>query len=119
MTKEIGAPPQWTDRVLPIRIDLSRAASTGDDFGRVILTIRLALAGALGRTLPGFDVALRAYWEHEHPGEPLDEYVRRSGIAGKSAGVLPGQLQAGVGEIAAALALPGLVGSAGSGRGRR
>ncbi|MFJ3637544.1 ATP/GTP-binding protein [Streptomyces sp. NPDC090112] len=104
--------PTWTDRVLPIRIDLSRAVSTGGDFERVILTIRLALAGALGSTLPGFDVALRAYWEHQHPGEPLDEYVRRSGIAGKFASVLPGQLQAGVGEIAAALALPGLVGSA-------
>ncbi|AXE27946.1 ATP/GTP-binding protein (plasmid) [Streptomyces globosus] len=104
--------PTWTDRVLPIRIDLSRAASTGSDFERVILTIRLALAGALHRTVPSFDVALRHYWEHVHPGEPLDEYVRRSGLAGRFANLLPGQLQAGVGEVAAALALPGLVGSA-------
>ncbi|WP_158754435.1 hypothetical protein [Streptomyces sp. NRRL F-2580] len=47
--------------MLPIRIDLSRAASTGSDFERVILTIRLALAGALGRPMPSFDVALRNY----------------------------------------------------------
>ncbi|GGY79018.1 ATP/GTP-binding protein [Streptomyces omiyaensis] len=104
--------PTWTERVLPIRIDLSRAASTGSDFERVILTIRLALAGALDRTTVSFDVALRNYWEHTHPGEPLDEYVRRSGLAGRFANLLPGQLQAGVGEVAAALALPGLVGSA-------
>jgi hypothetical protein len=44
--------------VLPIRIDLPRAASTGSDFERIILTIRLALAGALDRTMTSFDVAL-------------------------------------------------------------
>ncbi|TDU67103.1 ATP/GTP-binding protein [Streptomyces sp. KS 21] len=104
--------PTWTQPLLPIRIDLSRSASTGSDFERVILTIRLALAGALGRTLPSFDVALRHYWEHAHPGEPLDEYIRRTGLSGRFAEMLPQQLQAGVGEVAAALALPGLVGSA-------
>ncbi|MFJ7209449.1 ATP/GTP-binding protein [Streptomyces sp. NPDC098789] len=104
--------PAWTQRLLPIRIDLSRSASTGSDYERVLLTIRLALAGELGRTLPSFDVALRNYWETVHPGEPLDEYIRRTGIAGKVTNLLPGQLQAGVGEIAAALQLPGLVGSA-------
>ncbi|MGP3691077.1 ATP/GTP-binding protein [Streptomyces sp. IBSNAI002] len=104
--------PSWTQRLLPIRIDLSRSASTGADFERAILTIRLALAGALGRGLPSFDVALRHYWEVTHPGELLDEYVRRTGIAGRFTNLLPGQLQAGVGEVAAALALPGLIGSA-------
>ncbi|MEV5203223.1 ATP/GTP-binding protein [Streptomyces sp. NPDC053720] len=104
--------PTWTDRVLPIRIDLSRAASAGSDFERVILTIRLALAEALGRPMPSFDMALRHYWEHAHPGEPLDEYIRRSGLTGRFTNMLPQQLQAGVGEMAAALALPGLVGSA-------
>ncbi|WP_158718021.1 hypothetical protein [Streptomyces sp. NRRL F-2664] len=81
--------PTWTQSLLPIPIDLSRAASTGSDFERVILTIRLALAGALGRPMPSFDVALRHYWEHVHPGEPLDEYIRRSGLAGKFAEMLP------------------------------
>ncbi|MEV5138924.1 ATP/GTP-binding protein [Streptomyces syringium] len=104
--------PAWTQRLLPIRIDLSRSASTGSDYERVLLTIRLALAGHLGRTLPSFDVALRNYWETVHPGEPLEEYIRRTGIAGKVTNLLPGQLQAGAGEIAAALQLPGLVGSA-------
>lgn len=104
--------PSWTRRLLPIRIDLSRSASTGSDYERVLLTIRLALAGELGRTLPSFDVALRNYWEAVHPGELLDEYIRRTGIAGKVTNLLPGQLQAGVGEIAAALQLPGLIGSA-------
>ncbi|WP_326615195.1 ATP/GTP-binding protein (plasmid) [Streptomyces scopuliridis] len=104
--------PTWTQRLLPIHIDLARSASTGSDFERVILTIRLALAGALGRTLPSFDVALRAYWDHVHPGEPLDEYVRRTGLTGRFATMLPQQLQAGVGEVAAALQLPGLAGSA-------
>ncbi|MFJ2900221.1 ATP/GTP-binding protein [Streptomyces sp. NPDC087218] len=103
--------PTWTQPLLPVRIDLSRSASTGSDFERVILTIRLALAGALGRPMPSFDTALRHYWEHTHPGEPLDEYVRRTGLSGRFAEMLPGQLQAGVGEMAAALALPGLVGS--------
>ncbi|WP_030965920.1 hypothetical protein [Streptomyces sp. NRRL S-378] len=104
--------PAWTQRLLPIRIDLSRSAQAGSDYERVLLTIRLALAGGLGRTLPSFDVALRNYWESVHPGEPLDEYIRRTGIAGKVTNLLPSQLQAGVGELAAALQLPGLVGSA-------
>ncbi|MCX5589553.1 ATP/GTP-binding protein [Streptomyces erythrochromogenes] len=104
--------PAWTQRLLPIRIDLSRSVSTGSDYERVLLTIRLELARTLGRTLPSFDLALRNYWETVHPGELLDEYIRRTGIAGKVTNLLPGQLQAGVGEIAAALQLPGLVGSA-------
>ncbi|MEW1551838.1 tetratricopeptide repeat protein [Streptomyces tsukubensis] len=99
--------PTWTDRLLPIRIDLSRAASTGSDFERVILTIRLALAGTPGRPLPAFDVALRQHWEHTHPGEPLDEYLRRTGLMGRFATALPQQMQAAVGGTAAALQLPG------------
>ncbi|MFD9795510.1 ATP/GTP-binding protein [Streptomyces sp. NPDC059070] len=104
--------PSWTQRLLPIRIDLARSASSGADFERIILTVRLALAGALGRTLPSFDVALRQYWEHVHPGEPLDEYVRRTGLVGRAASVLPQQLQNAVSEVAGALEVPGLVGSA-------
>jgi hypothetical protein len=104
--------PAWVRPLLPIRIDLARSASTGNDYERVILTLRLALAGAVGRPLPSFDVALRHYWEHNHPGEPLDEYVARTGLMSKAAGVLPQQLQSAVGEVVGALQLPGLVGSA-------
>ncbi|MFD5557643.1 ATP/GTP-binding protein [Streptomyces sp. NPDC127068] len=99
--------PSWTDRLLPVRIDLARSASTGSDFERVVLTIRLALAGSPGRPLPAFDVALRRYWEHTHPGEPLDEYLRRTGLVGRFATALPQQLQTAVGEAAALLQLPG------------
>ncbi|GAA2266119.1 ATP/GTP-binding protein [Streptomyces amakusaensis] len=99
--------PSWTERLLPIRIDLARSASAGSDFERVILTIRLALAGTPGRPLPAFDVALRQYWEHTHPGEPLDEYMRRTGLMGRFATALPQQLQTAVGEAAALLQLPG------------
>ncbi|MCF3105453.1 ATP/GTP-binding protein [Streptomyces roseoverticillatus] len=103
--------PTWAgERVLPIRIDLSRAAGT--DFERVVLAIRLALAGAVGRPLPAFDLALRRYWEHNHPGESLEEYVRRSGLRGKFAELLPQQMQAAVGEVVGALELPGFVGAA-------
>ncbi|MEV5242934.1 ATP/GTP-binding protein [Streptomyces cinnamoneus] len=103
--------PTWAgEKVLPIRIDLSRAAGT--DFERVVLAIRLALAGAVGRPLPAFDLALRRYWEHNHPGESLEEYVRRSGLRGKFAELLPQQMQAAVGEVVGALELPGFVGAA-------
>ncbi|WP_331726458.1 ATP/GTP-binding protein [Streptomyces uncialis] len=99
--------PSWTERLLPVRIDLSRSASTGSDFERVILTIRLALAGNPGVPLPSFDLALRRYWEHTHPGEPLDEYVRRTRLMGRFATALPQQMQTAVGEAAAVLQLPG------------
>ncbi|MFJ9523222.1 hypothetical protein ACIRPK_33895 [Kitasatospora sp. NPDC101801] len=111
-------PQQWGagigagERLLPIRIDLSRSASTGSDFERVVLSIRLALAGAVGLPLPGFDLALRRYWDAQHPGEPLEEYIRRTGLMGKVGELLPDQLRASVSEIAGSLQLPGLVGSA-------
>lgn len=105
--------PSWADeRILPVRIDLARSASTGADFERVVLTIRLALAAAVGRPMPSFDLALRRYWEAQHPGEPLEEYVRRTGLVGRFGQMLPQQMQAAVSEAVSALALPGLVGSA-------
>ncbi|NUK26748.1 ATP/GTP-binding protein [Streptomyces lunaelactis] len=102
--------PTWPDRpsILPVRIDLSR--SVGTDFERVILTIRLALA-ELGRPLPAFDVALRRYWEHQHPGEPLEEYLRRGGLAARFGKALPQQMQSALSDVAQALLLPGTVGS--------
>ncbi|MFF5092030.1 hypothetical protein [Streptomyces niveus] len=73
-------PAQWGEpawpkgRILPVRIDLAR--SSGTSFEDLVLTIRAALAG-LGRPLPAFDIALRRYWETQHPGESLEEYMRR------------------------------------------
>ncbi|MFF2812542.1 hypothetical protein ACFVT2_36310 [Streptomyces sp. NPDC058000] len=92
-----------------IRIDLSRAAGT--DFEGVLLTVRLALAGAVGRPLPAFDLALRRYWDHNHPGEPLEEYLRRTGLTGRFAQALPEHLQATISDVVSALELPGMVGA--------
>ncbi|MFI6689190.1 ATP/GTP-binding protein [Streptomyces sp. NPDC050485] len=105
-----GAPAWAGEQILPVRIDLSRSA--GLDFERTLLTIRLALAARLGRSLPSFDLALRRYWDVQHPGEPLEEYVRRTGLVARFGKALPQQLQAAVGEAVGALQLPGLVGSA-------
>ncbi|MFE3687622.1 ATP/GTP-binding protein [Streptomyces sp. NPDC059095] len=116
LTDSERRPPQWgapswpgRARILPIRIDLAR--STGVDFERIVLSLRLALAH-LGRPLPAFDLALRRYWAHNHPGEPLEEYLRRTGLGAAVNKALPEQIQAAAGEVAAALLLPGFVGSA-------
>ncbi|AYG77958.1 hypothetical protein DWB77_07527 [Streptomyces hundungensis] len=105
-----GAPP-WPEqvRILPVRIDLAR--SEGIDFERVVLLLRLALA-ATGRPMPAFDLTLRRYWENAHPGEPLEEYLRRSGLLAQFGKVLPQQMEGVLGEVAQALLLPGIVGSA-------
>ncbi|MFJ5142791.1 ATP/GTP-binding protein [Streptomyces sp. NPDC088707] len=104
--------PAWPARpaLLPVRIDLARAAGT--DFERVLLTIRLALAAHHGRPLPAFDIALRRYWEHQHPGESLEEYLARGGLAGRFGKALPQQVQAALGDVAQALMLPGSIGGA-------
>ncbi|MGW2255185.1 ATP/GTP-binding protein [Kitasatospora sp. NPDC001660] len=103
--------PTWPQapRLLPVRIDLARSAGT--DFERLVLTLRLALAG-LDRALPAFDIALGRYWEHTHPGESLEEYLRRAGLVSRVAKALPGQVQAALSKAAEELALPGAVGSA-------
>ena len=111
-------PQQWGtaigagERLLPVRVDLARAAASGSDFERVVLTVRLALAGAVGRSLPAFDLALRRYWDAQHPGEPLEEYIRRTGLLGKAGQLLPDQIQEALGEVADSLQLPGVIGSA-------
>ncbi|MBP5907434.1 ATP/GTP-binding protein [Streptomyces sp. LBUM 1478] len=110
-------PVQWEspshpeERTLPVRIDLARAA--GMDFERVILTIRLSVA-ALGRPMPAFDLALRRYWEHNHPGEPIEDYLRRGGLLSRfsAAAALPQQMQSALSDVAQALLLPGTVGGA-------
>ena len=104
--------PAWPARpaLLPVRIDLARSAGT--DFERVVLTIRLAVAARLGRPLPAFDIALRRYWEHQHPGEPLEEYLSRGGLSARFGKALPQQIQSALGDVAQTLLLPGTVGTA-------
>nr|WP_240929382.1 ATP/GTP-binding protein [Streptomyces coryli] len=109
-------PSQWPAppvQLLPIRIDLARAAGT--DFEQLVLTLRLALTDT-GRPMPAFDVFLRRWWEAHHPGEPLEEYLRRGGLAARFAGAirLPEQLQSTLADVAGALSLPGTVGAAGA-----
>jgi hypothetical protein len=117
LTHQGDRPAQWeapswpTERILPVRIDLAR--STGIDFERVVLSIRLAIA-ALGRPMPAFDLALRRHWERNHPGEPLEEYLRRGGLFSRFTGAvnLPQQMQSTLADVAQALAMPGTVGGA-------
>nr|WP_317633486.1 ATP/GTP-binding protein [Streptomyces sp. HUAS 15-9] len=117
LTSSEHRPVQWEspshpeDRTLPVRIDLARAA--GMDFERLILTIRLAVA-PLGRPMPAFDLALRRYWEHNHPGEPIEDYLRRGGLLSRfsAAAALPQQMQSALSDVAQALLLPGTVGGA-------
>ncbi|MFC8015616.1 ATP/GTP-binding protein [Streptomyces cinereoruber] len=109
-------PAQWGEQVwtgptiLPVRIDLSRSAGT--TFEDVVLTIRAALATAVARPLPAFDLALRRYWEAQHPGDPLDAYLERGGLISRFGKALPQQTQAALSDVAQALLLPGTVGSA-------
>lgn len=102
--------PGWpADRILPVRIDLARSAGT--DFEQIVLTIRAALT-RIGRPLPAFDLALRRYWEANHPGEPLEEYLRRAGLGSRFGQALPQQMQSALADVAQALLLPGTIGSA-------
>lgn len=89
------------------------ARAAGTDFERVILTIRLAVA-ALGLPMPAFDLALRRYWEHNHPGEPIEDHLRRGGLLSRfsAAAALPQQMQSALSNVAQALLLPGTAGSA-------
>ncbi|MFF3409067.1 ATP/GTP-binding protein [Streptomyces sp. NPDC002742] len=103
-----GAPGWPADRILPVRIDLARSAGT--DFEQIVLTIRSALT-RIGRPLPAFDLALRRYWDVNHPGEPLEEYLRRAGLGSRFGQALPQQVQSALADVAQALMLPGTIGS--------
>ncbi|WP_332880964.1 ATP/GTP-binding protein [Streptomyces sp. NBC_00564] len=103
-------PPEWGGaRILPVRIDLARSANP--DFEKVVLSVRLALA-EIGRPLPAFDLALRRYWEHQHPGDPLEDFLNRGGLAARFGKALPQQMQSALADVAQTLLLPGTVGSA-------
>ncbi|THA53136.1 ATP/GTP-binding protein [Streptomyces sp. A1136] len=102
--------PAWSmERILPVRIDLSRSAGTS--FEDLVLTIRAALT-ELGQPLPAFDIALRRYWEQQHPGESLEEYLSSRGLAARFGKAMPQQMQSALSDVAQALLLPGTVGTA-------
>lgn len=97
-------------RVVPVRVDLSRDAGT--DFESLMLALRLAAAEA-GQAMPTFDIAFQRYWERNHPGEPLDEYLRRRTWFSRFPGAqsLPGQMQSVLADVAQAVAFPGTAGA--------
>ncbi|WP_406515749.1 ATP/GTP-binding protein [Streptomyces sp. NBC_00873] len=97
-------------RVLPVRIDLSN--ESGADFETLMLALRLA-ASELGEPMPAFDLAFQRYWERNHPGEPVDEYLRRRTWFSRFPGTrsLSGQMQSALSDIAQAVALPGTAGA--------
>lgn len=102
--------PEGVGRLLPVRIDLSRQSGLG--FEDILLALRLT-AARLGSPMPAFDLALRRYWDVNHPGEPLDAYLRRHGFLRRFATAvsLPEQVQSVLGDIAQAIALPGTIGA--------
>ncbi|MCO6003390.1 hypothetical protein NE236_00160 [Actinoallomurus purpureus] len=104
------APDSQLGRVIPIRIDLSR--QFGANLETVVLAVRLAVAN-LGRPMRAFDLAFYRYWEHNHPGEALEDYLRRHTFFRRfsSRDSLRGQMEAGLADIAQALTLPGTIGS--------
>ncbi|MER5395392.1 ATP/GTP-binding protein [Streptomyces sp. NPDC002599] len=103
--------PGPVGRMLPVRIDLSRGSGT--DFEQIVLSLRLAVA-ALKRPMPAFDLALRRYWDHNHPGESVEEYLHRGGALRRFGSVteFPDQMRSTLADLAQALALPGTVGGA-------
>jgi hypothetical protein len=115
LTDPEAGPAQWPaldselGRVLPVRIDLSK--QFGANLEMVMLAVRLAVA-TLGRPMPAFDLAFYRYWEHNHPGEPLEEYLRRHTFFSRfsSRDSLRPQMESGLADMAQALTLPSTIG---------
>jgi hypothetical protein len=109
-------PEQWPHidpalgRIVPVRVDLSTQA--GVDLETILLSLRVAVA-ELGRPMPAFDLAFHRYWEQNHPGESLADYLRRNSFFGRigSAMSVPDQIQEVLADLAQALLLPGSIGT--------
>ncbi len=97
-------------RVVAARVDLSIQANA--DLESILLALRVAVA-ELGQPMPAFDLAFHRYWEHNHPGESLADYLRRNSFFSRisSAMSVPDQIQEVITDVAQALLLPGSVGS--------
>ncbi|RSN67269.1 ATP/GTP-binding protein [Actinomadura sp. WAC 06369] len=115
LTDSGAGPEHWPPvdgqlgRLIPVRIDLAR--QNGVSFESVVLAVRVALT-ELGRPLTAFDLAFLRYWEHHHPGDPLDEFLRRHTMLNRfgGAGRLRSQMDAAMGDVASAAGLPGTAG---------
>ncbi|GHE26398.1 ATP/GTP-binding protein [Kitasatospora indigofera] len=108
-------PRQWppldpsVGPVIPVRLDLSTQAGLG--FESVMLALRVAVA-SLGRPMTAFDLAFHRYWAHNHPGEPLEEYLRRNTFFSRFSTSLsvPEQMRSALADTAQALMMPGTLG---------
>ncbi|WP_207400756.1 hypothetical protein [Actinomadura roseirufa] len=115
LTDPESGPEHWAPvdvnlgRLVPVRIDLSKQNAVGIE--TVLLAVRLAVA-ELGVPMAAFDLAFLRYWEQCHPGDPLEDHLRRHTVLNRygGAGRLRAQLESTLGDVAAAVALPGTVG---------
>jgi len=65
-----------------VRVDFAEPASF--DIEAFMLRLRAGL-GHLTGTWHAFDVAFSVYWERAHPGEPLDEFIRKDSALRRAA----------------------------------
>ncbi|MEV0538224.1 aminoglycoside phosphotransferase family protein [Nocardia salmonicida] len=102
--------PPEVGPLVPVRIDLARQGEVS--FEDALLAVRLAM-GRLGQPLRAFDVALRCYWEVNHPGEPLEGYLRRHGFLRRMSDSmgLPQDMRTAVEDLSQAVELPSAAGA--------
>ncbi|WP_416566168.1 hypothetical protein [Nocardia testacea] len=107
-------PVQWPHpvpalpKVSPLWIDLSRR--NGIDLETLILSLRVSVA-SMGHSMPAFDLAFRRYWDYNHPGESLEDYLKSRTIYNRFSASIPAQIDSILGDVAQVLGLPGAVGA--------
>ena len=72
--------PRFERWQVTCRLDFAELSA----FDREIVLLRLRAAFGKSRVkFPAFDLALAAYWERKHPGEPLTEFLGRRSALGR------------------------------------
>ncbi|MFF2086640.1 hypothetical protein ACFVVM_22945 [Nocardia sp. NPDC058176] len=102
-----AVPDPALPRTVPVYLDLTR--SQAFELEAVVLAIRQAIS-ARGHRAPAFDLALSRYWEANHPGESLADYLRARTRLSRVSSRLPEQVDEILGEVADNFELPGMVG---------